>query len=242
MVKEDYKIVLKTFVSLCVATIMCFFIYFSIQFAWGAFFTKNESYTVYETLENGQVSELYTFDLADGADEQFAALEEQGKKVTKVYNRTKLSSGQELTANLICFGFTVVTLLFLNYNRIWMLGTSDNNKIKFGRASKDVLKGLKIGLIASAPSFLTFVLAVLARLHVLPSGCFNLFKILNFHVFSINNVIFGANATLETIPVYKFVLAFLPLLILPVICTVAYILGLKDISLKDKFIYKSKKG
>lgn len=242
MVKEDYKIVLKTFISLCIAAIMCFFIYFSIQFAWGAFFTHNESYTVYETLQDGSFIELYTFDLADGSDEQFAALEEQGKDVTKVYNRTKLSGSQELTADLICFGFTIATFLFLNYNRIWMLGTSDNNKIKFGRAKKDALKGLKIGLMASLPSFVTFALALLARFKVLPDVCFNVFKILNFHVFSINNLIFGANTVLDTIPIYKFALAFLPLLILPLICTVAYILGLNDISLKDKFIYKTKKG
>ncbi|MBQ8303355.1 MAG: hypothetical protein IJX79_00185 [Clostridia bacterium] len=244
MLKEDYKIVLKTFGCLCVAAIMCFFIYFSVQFAWGAFFTKNESYTVYETVENGENTELYTFNLADGVDEQFTALEKQGKTVVKVYNRSKLTSGQELSANLICFAFTIVTLLFLNYNRIWTLGTNDNNKVKFGRVKEDKLKGLKIGLICSLPSFLLFVLAVLSRFGVLPQILFSVFKLANFHLFSINNIIFGTETTiaLSQIPIWKFAVAFLPLLILPVICAVAYVLGYKDISLKDKLIYKDKKG
>ncbi len=242
MLKEDYITVLKTFVSLCVAAIMCFFIYFSIQFAWGAFFTKNESYTVYETTESGENVELYTFDLAEGADSQFAALEEQGKTVVKVYNRTKLTKGQELSANLICFAFTFVTLMFLNYNRIWTLGANDNNKVKFGRAKEDKLKGLKIGLISSVPSFLLFVLAVFARVGALPQVFFSIYKLLNFHLFSINNMIFGATTTLSQIPFWSFAVALLPLFILPLICTVAYILGYKDISLIDKFVYKNKKG
>lgn len=244
MLKNDYKIVLKTFGCLLIAAIMCFFIYFSVQFAWGAFFTKNESYTVYETTESGENIELYTFNLADGVDEQFTALEKQGKTVVKVYNRSRLTSSQELSANLICFAFTFVTLLFLNYNRIWTLGTNDNNKVKFGRVKEDKLKGLKIGLISSIPSFLLFVLAVLSRFGFLPQVLFSIYKLANFHLFSINNIIFGTEATiaLSQIPVWKFAVAFLPLLILPAICTVAYVLGYKDISLKEKFIYKDKKG
>ena len=243
MLKNDYKIVLKTFVCLLIAAIMCFFIYFSVQFAWGAFFTKNESYTVYETTESGENIELYTFNLADGVDEQFTALEKQGKTVVKVYNRSRLTNSQELSANLICFAFTFVTLLFLNYNRIWTLGTSDN-KVKFGRVKEDKLKGLKIGLISSIPSLLLFVLAVLSRFGFLPQVLFSIYKLANFHLFSINNIIFGTEATiaLSQIPVWKFAVAFLPLLILPAICTVAYVLGYKDISLKEKFIYKDKKG
>jgi hypothetical protein len=244
MLKNDYKIVLKTFVCLLIAAIMCFFIYFSVQFAWGAFFTKNESYTVYETTESGENVELYSFNLADGVDEQFTTLEKQGKIVVKVYNRSRLTSSQELSANLICFAFTFVTLLFLNYNRIWTLGTNDNNKVKFGRAKEDKLKGLKIGLICSIPSFLLFVLAVLSRFGILPQALFSIYKLANFHLFGINNIIFGTDVTiaLSQIPVWRFAVAFLPLLILPAICMVAYVLGYKDISLKDKLIYKDKKG
>lgn len=244
MLKEDYKIILKTFGCLLVAVIMSFFIYFSVQFAFGAFFTENESYTVYETDDNGVNTQLYTFNLADGDDEQFAALEQEGRSVVKVYNRSKLTVGEELSANLICFVFTVLTLLFLNYNRIWTLGTNDNNKVKFGRVKEDKLKGLKIGLIASIPSFLLFVLAVLSRFGVLPQILFSIYKLANFHLFSINNIIFGSEVTitLAQIPLWRFGVAFLPLLILPAISTVAYVLGYKDISLKEKLIYKDKKG
>ncbi len=242
MRKDDYLVALKTFGCLCVAAVMCFFIYFSIQFSWGAFFTKNVSYTVYETYESGENVELYTFELADGEDTEFKALEEQGKTVVKVYNRSKLTSAQELSANLICFAFTFVTLLFLNYNRLWMLGTGDNNKVKFGKAQEDKLKGLKIGLLATVPSFLLFALTLISHFGILPSVVFDIYKLANFHLFSINNIIFGSSAAISQIPLWKLAVAFLPNLILPAICAAAYALGYKDISLKDKFIYKNKKG
>ena len=78
---------------------------------------------------------------------------------------------------------------------------------------QDKLKGLKIGLLASLPSFLSFVLAVLARFSILPEIFYKLFKILNFHVFSINNIIFGTNPVLAQIPLWQFAVAILPLLI-----------------------------
>ncbi len=241
MFAENLKYAAKTWVKSVVAAIMCLFVYISIQFVAVNLFTKEIGYTVYEVVDSRRGEALYTHYYADGEDLKAKEYENSEIKVETVKERSLLTDGQNITAQMVSQVFSLFIIGAMIYQRIWSIGTSDNNKVKFNRMKEDKLRGLKIGCMAAIPSFMVYLLLILARFGIASEGLFAVYRLLNVHIFGYMNLLFGVGVKVVEIPVFKIVLAAVPLLILPVICTVAYFLGYKDISVSEKIIYKNKR-
>ena len=242
MFSENIKYAAITFGKTIVAAIMCLFVYISIQFMAVALFTEEVGYTVFEVIENRRGDALYTHYYADGEDLKIKEYEGSDIKLETVKERSELTTKQNYAAQTISQVFSVLIIAVLLYGRVWSIGTSDNNKVKFDRMKEDKLRGLKIGCLAAVPSLCVYLFLILAKFGVAPELLFSLYKLLNVHIFGYLNMLFGVGTAVIDIPVWKVVLAASPLLIVPVICTVAYFLGFKDISISEKIVYKRKRG
>lgn len=242
MFRENLKYSGSTFVKCIIASIMCLFVYISIQFIAVAVYTQEIGYTIYEVVDNQRGEALYTHYFADGEDLKIKEYEGKDIKVEKISVRSTLTDKQSRNADIIAQVFCFCIIGAILYGRIWSIGTADNNKVKFSRMEEDKLRGLKIGSIATIPSVIVYLLLILARLGVAPNILFSVYKLCNVHIFGYLNVLFGSKTLVADLPVYKIAIAALPLVFVPLLCAVAYILGYKDISLSEKIIYKRKRG
>ena len=126
------------------------------------------------------------------------------------------------------------------YPELWHRGTKDSNLVKFKHKREDKLKGFKIGVASTVPNYLFLIFLVVAKLGLFPKFPLALYKILNSSVYSFIEVIIGSAVAVSELTVLRLALLFILPLIIPAIAGVSYILGYKNISLSDKFIYKKK--
>lgn len=237
--KENIKDGLKLFLKIIIVNIMCFFVVMSFNVLITAVATKNIGYTAFGTTsDSSEVSELYTYYYEDGEDTKKTEYTEQGYNVTERSIRSKMSAGGNAAFLIISQIFCIMILFSFIYPNIWHIGTADSNLVRFKHKAEDKLKGVKIGLIAVIPFYL-FLIFVAAAKFVLPSFPMVLYKFLNSAFYSFIDILCGASTAGE-LAVWRLVLLFVLPVIIPVISGTAYLLGYKNISLGEKFIYKKK--
>ncbi len=223
-----------------IVIIMCFFICVSIYVLCSAGFSKDVGYTAIGYNESNKESkELYTYYYKDGKDTKKEAYEQQGFeiKTNKISQMTKKGNIVFLLATQIFC--TLLTVVFV-YSPLWELGCKDSNLVKFKHKNEDIFKGLKIGLIATVPSFIIFIAFVIGTLNSSEIST-AIYKFINCYNYSFIDIILKNSPTVGEISFSKYLIMFLLLFVIPLVAFVAYLLGYKDISLSEKFVYKKKK-
>lgn len=227
-----------------VVTVMCLIICISMSVIISAAFSEDLGYYAYGQKEDGKDAELlYEHYNADGEDTEKAKYEADGYTVTtqKITRITDTGNAVFLTVSqLFC---TLLTVAFV-YPNLWHLGAKDSNLVKFKHKVSDPLKGLKIGLVGTLPSFLVFC-GFFACKFAYPKLPVALYRFVNCYNYSFVYLICGEGSnpqiTVGELAIWRFILLAVILLIVPATACVAYLLGFKDISLGEKFIYKNTK-
>ncbi|MBR4973377.1 MAG: hypothetical protein IKY45_02800 [Clostridia bacterium] len=239
--KEILKTGLKIYGKTVVASIMSFFIVISMSTITTAFFSENIGYKAYGTTsESSEYTELYTYYFEDGEDTQKTEFEQQGYTLKLSDIRSGFSKSGNLfyliSSQIFCLSI-VATLI---YGTTWTLGIKDNNMVRIGQKTEDILKGFKAGLISIIPCCILIVCLMILKNSAAAKFPSALLKLVTTPFYSFSELIIGSAATLKDLSVIRFVgLCFLQFLI-PVISGVAYYLGYRDISLGERFIYKKK--
>lgn len=238
MDKETVKHALKLFGQLIVVSVLNFFICFSFMFICTAAFTKNIGYSAVVYDKDGKEVEKYVYYSADGEDKKLAEYPEaDGYKLAKQTVKSKMSATGNAVFCSVTQLFTLALLIGFVYPRLWSLGAKDSNLVKFKHRTYEPLRGLKIGLLAQLPAFL-LLLSFITFMRSVP---LKLYALLNSSFYAVITAIGGdtkfANAGfLRTAALFAFLLA------VPVIAEAAYYLGLKDISLGERFVYSKKQN
>lgn len=231
---ENIKCGAKLFFKIVVVMLMSFFLSVSTSILCVAGFTDVIGYTVYGQKEGDEsATQLYTYYYADGEDTKVGEYVENGYKIT---NTIKIRSDLKGTGKIVyTVGTQAIVLIILFafiYSQLWKKGNKDFQNVKIGRVSEDKLRGLKIGLIASLPQLISFLCLMI------PNFKTAFYKIANYHFFITNDVIIGDIKLAADLDFTKYLLLFLPLLVVPIATTISYIIGYKDISVSEKIIYK----
>ena len=124
------------------------------------------------------------------------------------------------------------------YIPFWEYGDRDNNLVLFNKRDKDMLFGLKLSSLVIIPYFVSSVLLLLYRLGV-PSWTLLIYRIVNVQFIYIIDYLINIETASAT-PWLSIVVCMLLPLYTVLVASVAYILGYKQISIKEKLIYKSK--
>lgn len=242
--KEIFKMGLSLFGKIIIINFMCFFLVISLSVLINAAFTKDIGYTAFGVKEGSEQSEkLYDYYYDSGEDTQKEQYEAEGYSITT----SKIRSAVSKTGNAVFLTltqlFNIVLLACMIYPSLWQRGTKDSNLVHFKHQPEDKLKGLKCGIIAVVPSVvlllvLTFLKST-ATVSAFPSALLNM---LFASTYSFNTLVSGGAATLGELSILKMCIYILLQLLVPAIAYVAYLLGYKNISLGEKFIYKKNKA
>ena len=236
--KELIKNSASLFGRTIIIDIMCFFLVISLSVLITAAFSENIGYKAVGTSsENTEGTVLYEHYYKDGDDLKRAEYEENGYTITESKIRSEVSKTGNVFFRVLTGIFCTILLICFIYPKFWEMGTKDSNLVHFKHKKEDKLKGLKAGLIAIIPGLILLVILTFA----FPDTQTALYKFLNCSVFAFAELIIGSSQTFKDINIIQFLgLALLKTLI-PLTAYAAYLLGYKNISLGEKFIYKKTK-
>ena len=102
---------------------------------------------------------------------------------------------------------------------------------------RDPLYGLKAGLIGAAPFYLTTLVLLFMTLGFLPDY-FLAYRALNAYFWPVISLVVPAGDYVIDLQWYQYLIFLLMQSAIPITCHIAYTLGLKDIILTDKILYK----
>lgn len=236
--KNSIKYALKLWGRIVFATIMCAVLYFSLHMLVSALFSHEVGYRIYAADESGATVEIeshyYTAD--EDATMSVPLLEGQTKQPIKI-----LTGGAAVSFNILVQILMLAVLAVFPYDRMWQLGARDENMVQCGKKKADNLRGFKIGLMASIPSAVLFVLLILAKSQVIPDWYMTIFRACNMPYLPLINCFFTVDTTVTAAPWFAFVAASVSVFFVPAVCALGYRLGRSGFSLHDHFVYKSKK-
>lgn len=153
--------------------------------------------------------------------------------------------GNNITGLLLSELICVFLFYGIIYSSFWAEGDDDRNKVNLKKAEKNLLKGLKVGLILSIPQLIMNILLMLEKLN-LSFSFIGIYKILNAHLWPLFNALTstGQNKApyiimnISNISWSAILIVTSTIIILPALSSIAYILGYKGITLKQKIVYK----
>lgn len=143
--------------------------------------------------------------------------------------------------NIVAQIFDTCIVTILPYLSLYSIGTDDSNKVSYGHTVRDDLKGLKIGLVATAPFVLIGLFLIAAKLGVMPENYISYYRLLSSPYMPLNHMIMPTTLTLAeqswTSVIASVLTAFIP----AVACAVGYKMGFEEISFTDEWIYRGKR-
>lgn len=153
-----------------------------------------------------------------------------------------VSDGWLLAGNIVSLVLQTCIFVALIYSDVWLQGDRDRNAVNFGRMTADKWRGLKVGLLASIPAIVSFVLLVAEKLVGFWGAYATLYRLLHITFYPIMVWSMGVNvaATAAGVSWGGILAAGIPVLVLPVVTTVAYLLGYAQIALGERMVYKKK--
>lgn len=125
------------------------------------------------------------------------------------------------------------------YIPFWEYGDKDNNLVAFDRKPKDMLRGVKISVFTVLPYVLASVFLFLYKLGV-QSWALLIYRIVNVQFIYIIDYLVDIENISQTSWWSVLLCMILPFYTV-IVAEIAYILGFKEISIKEKLIYKSQK-
>lgn len=233
--KENIKPALSVFGKQVLLGVMSIFLTLSLMVLSLFAFTQVNGYraSVYEK-DGKTLVTTYTHFAADGEDAKKADYEEKGYIVATENTRTAISKGGNAAYYIVLQTICIILIIGFIYHPLWHIGAKDSNAVNFNRRKEDVFRGLKIGILGTVPLFLLMAIILIFGKNVFNIGFLSMI-FAQYHSFI--RIISGSVLLVKDLAIWQSLLMFLPLLIVPLVAFIAYLLGYKDISLSEKLIY-----
>ena len=236
--RENGKIALSLWGKLIAATFMAAILFLSLSVLFNALFSHKVGYYILERDESGVTTTVETHYFAEGEDENTEVTLKENQSLSAI---KELSPGMNVTFNLVSQLLMLLLIGIFPYNTLWPIGCKDDNLVTYGHAPYDLLRGLKVGALATIPAALLYLGLVLSVCGVLPSWYFGVYRILNIQYLPYINAVTGVVADPTQIGALAVIALAATLLFVPAISAGAYWLGYKQISLHERLTYESKK-
>ena len=222
-----------------ICLVMSFFVTFSFIAVFSIASLEMVGYdaAIFESKEAETPIEEYKHYYSDGDDTKKAEAEAKNQVVVTREFANEFSGTPYIACHIIAQTVSLILFVATLSSSLTKKGRADLNAVNCGRAKEDMLKGLKAGLFPAGLSFASWVCLVLAKLGYFKIGL-PIYSFTNYHFFGYQKLIFGSTAVIENISAGALFLALLPTVITLAVCTVAYLLAYKDISLYEKAVYK----
>jgi len=130
----------------------------------------------------------------------------------------------------------------LIYRFFWKIGNGDLNKVNFGKQKRDYFKGLKASMLASIPHFLCYILLIISKVTEFSNAVLVVYKILGTPFVPIIFRFTLSTGMISSVPLWGVIVSGLTILLMPIVATAAYMLGMYDYSIMENLIYKNLKS
>lgn len=152
---------------------------------------------------------------------------------------SEVPKGASLALDIISEIFMLLLLASFPYTVLWPQGDRDKNKVQFGHMAEDKLRGLKVGLIAGVPSYIAYILLILSHMKILTPAYYGVFRLMNMPFMPLLDRMAGGVQVRSAadISLPGLLGMAVTVLLVPLVCHLAYTLGYKQISLIEKFVY-----
>ena len=232
---------IKCVISVLILNFLCFFIQASFNIVATGVATQPAGYDIYIDDADGNPEFQYKHLYTDGEDKKLEALDKAGTEYSRVDFRTPLGKGARFFINALTMVFTISIFCGFVYSFLWKAGDTDNNKATFGVAERDKLKGLKVGLIASVPFALLWMLLVINKFATFAPWLYGIFKAANYYLYPLVNWAYGSAMTVSEISIVGLLILLLTMVPIPLAAGLGYYFGNSEISLKNKLLYVKEK-
>ena len=192
---------------------------------------------IFENEEAEAPIEEYKHYYSDGEDTKKAEAEAKKYIVVTREFANEFSGTPYVACHIIAQTVSLLLFVATLSSSLTKQGRADLNAVTCGRMKEDKLRGFKVGLFPAGLSFASWVCLILAKFAGFKAGL-PIYSFTNYHFFGYQKLIFGSTATVDAISVGALFLALLPTVVTLAVCTVAYLLAYKDISLYEKAVYK----
>ena len=245
------KLIRQCLIRTLIAAIIGLVIYMSITFVVTGFNYKNIGYEILYSRDGENFEKVYEYRYTgkEGDDWVDENLEKylEGEDSEYYYKQNIPSQLSKSTMSTIAWISQIASLIVwgaLIYTLTWNVGNGAADKNELGGVELDKLRGLKAGLVAVIPHAVTYLILVIAKIiyscgNYLPSKfdwAISIFKILNFNCFAYNDVMIPGE--INTISVAGIICLAGVLLVLPLIATFGYAMGVRHTNIKEKIVYE----
>ncbi|MDO4743203.1 MAG: hypothetical protein Q4B04_04120 [bacterium] len=233
MHESKIKSVIKLFLYTTFAAVICAIVYIVSMTTFEGFMTQITGYTVYEQQENGKSKLVSEITLAEGQTGSDIELEENQ---IKIQVRSEMSTVEKIITKVI----TQAILLIIFYMAVFMKSGDIGRKQRFleicNQCDVDKWLGLKIGLMASIPSALMYIVLVVCKF--LSVNFLNIFKVYHSAFRPLVDWICNESNNINDVSILTVFLMIIPTILMPVISQLAYLYGYTNGQATQKIIYK----
>ncbi len=229
------RLAVGVFFRMVLSTFFCLIMFFSMSVLSVSLFGKNVGYVLYEYDKDGKATVVEQHRYEAGEEEIDASELPSGQRVENI--REVPASAQTGVDILVQLMMLAIVAAF-PYSTLWSLGDKDANGVRFHRKKPQLFRGLIIGCLGNIPYFVLYVLLFVSKLGVISPAYLGIYRLINLPFLPyINMVVDTAVSTATDAAVWQ-LLALLPVvLVIPAVSCGAYILGYKEISLRDRIVY-----
>ncbi len=234
---SDMRLAGKVYGRTVLVTVMSIILYVSLLFLFNSIGTHSIGYQLYEKVEGGDpiaIGDPYYYKDGEGPVPDIELEENQ----TYMILRSELDTGMTIAFNVIAQSFMLILLLMLPYGIMKERGEKDRNLTRYEHKSADLWRGLRVGLISSAPSFVLYIVWLVSQCMPNPTTpVMAMFRIANYPFTPLLSWLIPQQTG---VTVLGAVGVLVLLLLVPGICALGYRLGYKNISIMERIVYQKK--
>ncbi len=228
----------KVWVRLLLASILSFIVGVSINAMGTGFFSEVVGYRIYEIDESTQSSHMIIEHIyTEGEDREAEIPLTDGQSIL---NLRETSNATNTAMGILSSIFTLLIFGIFPYNMLWNKGSHDENYVHMGRMESDAYFGLIVGLAASVPSAVLYVLLLLGKLEIVNGAIINWYRLLNPAFIPYIDAVKHGVDNAAMLSVGSLLALGVIILFVPIICAIGYALGYHQISLRERLVYRKK--
>lgn len=231
--KKTVGVAAKVFVRLLLATVLCVILYISMAVISMAMFKEEVGYMI--TDANGpQVYYYQDGDVIQTAE----SLGVEPDTFTPVW---KPAAAPERVMQTISQVLMLILFCVFPYNILWEFGNRDDTNVRYRGQRPEPWRGLKIGLLAMAPYYVSWLVLVVSKFVTALQGFIGIYRLILFPYWYHNIWILGDNVPIADVVLWKLFLLLPAQLLVPITCAIAYRMGGKQFSLTEFLTFTKSK-
>lgn len=230
--KPFYKLALDVVVRILAAGLMCGIVYISLNTVFFSLGSETTGYTLQKRDSEGVFQTVETVEFND----EITALPENLPEDERAIATTEWTVAGKNAYNITSQIFMILLFSVMLYTVIWSCGDADRNLVHYGHIKRDKLKGLKTGLLAAIPAFLTWIIQCIYGFGVFNGNFASVYAVVNIPFKPYIDLVLGNGFAWYD----AFLLLIAPIGFIVLYCFAVYEIGYRQILVGEKLIYKSK--